>query len=137
MPKKSMKSREYTVRQLCRVCLKVLGARSFDPSPTNASGLMHACRRCREEAKAMMPRPRCFRRGPPVERRRPDRYAAQSAVNLAIYRGELRREPCERCGEQKTEAHHHVSYAVEHHLTIMWLCRPCHFEWHKFFGYLP
>lgn len=53
----------------------------------------------------------------------PERYAARQAVLIALRTGRIRRERCTRCGDPKTQAHHH-DYSKP--LEIEWLCRRCH-----------
>lgn len=55
----------------------------------------------------------------------PDRYRAQTAVAYAVRRGRLLRQPCEVCGDAKSEAHHH-DYSKP--LEVEWLCFKCHRE---------
>lgn len=50
------------------------------------------------------------------------RAAAQSAVVKAIKSGLLERKPCERCGNEKTVAHHED---YDKKLEVVWLCFPC------------
>ncbi len=56
------------------------------------------------------------------------RAAAHSAVCRAIRSGDLVRQPCERCGEPKSLAHHED---YDKQLDVVWLCQPCHKERHK------
>jgi len=42
--------------------------------------------------------------------------------------GRMKREPCERCGEVKTEGHHHKGY--DKPLEVMWLCVRHHHSIH-------
>ena len=56
------------------------------------------------------------------------RVVAHSAVARAIRSGALHREPCVRCGETKSLAHHE-DYDLP--LQVMWLCQPCHKKRHK------
>lgn len=56
------------------------------------------------------------------------RVRAHNAVSRAIRGGYLDRLPCERCGEQKSVAHHED---YDKPLEIMWLCQPCHKQRHK------
>ncbi len=51
---------------------------------------------------------------------------ARQAVRSAVQRGTLRRLPCETCGAQEVQAHHHLGYAPEHRLDVQWLCRDHH-----------
>ena len=50
-------------------------------------------------------------------------------VNNAIRDGRLIRQPCEVCGNLKSEAHH-VSYEEKDWLGVIWLCRLHHYEIH-------
>lgn len=45
-----------------------------------------------------------------------------------IRRGVLNKINCERCGSEKTEAHHED---YQKPLEVIWLCRKCHLEYHK------
>ena len=56
------------------------------------------------------------------------RYLAHGAVARAIRCGELVREPCIRCGNTKSVAHHED---YDKPLEVTWLCQPCHKQRHK------
>ena len=56
------------------------------------------------------------------------RKTAHSLVMYAIKKGKLVREPCIRCGEKKSLAHHED---YDKPLDVMWLCQPCHKQRHK------
>jgi len=56
------------------------------------------------------------------------RHRAHSRVSRAIRSGVLKREPCCRCGSEKTLAHHED---YDKALEVMWLCQPCHKQRHK------
>jgi ribosomal protein S27AE len=56
------------------------------------------------------------------------RRRAHSAVSYAIRRGDLVRQPCCRCGDSKSVAHHED---YDKPLDVMWLCQPCHKQRHK------
>lgn len=56
------------------------------------------------------------------------RNQCHNAVARAIRSGELVRQPCVRCGEQKSLAHHED---YDRPLDVMWLCQPCHKQRHK------
>ena len=63
-------------------------------------------------------------------------WAEQQAVyrqtKLAVRRGELRRSPCEVCGDVKTDAHHE-DYARP--VDVRWLCRKHHRMHHGQWGF--
>ena len=56
------------------------------------------------------------------------RGKAHSAVGKAIRSGDLVRQPCIRCGAEKSVAHHED---YDKPLEVMWLCQPCHKQRHK------
>lgn len=56
------------------------------------------------------------------------RSVAHSQVARAIRNGTLVRQPCIRCAEAKTLAHHED---YDHPLVVMWLCQACHKQRHK------
>jgi len=56
------------------------------------------------------------------------RQFAHGAVSRAIRSGSLVRNPCERCGDPKSVAHHED---YDKPLDVMWLCQPCHKQRHK------
>jgi hypothetical protein len=56
------------------------------------------------------------------------RQVAHSSVARAVCKGELVRQPCCRCGAEKTVAHHE-DYGKP--LEVVWLCQPCHKQRHK------
>lgn len=54
--------------------------------------------------------------------------ACHAKVQRAIRSGKLTKQPCELCGEQKSEAHH-ADYTKP--LDVQWLCPSHHVELHK------
>lgn len=52
---------------------------------------------------------------------------ARAYLNTYVSRGKIVRQPCEVCGEKKSEAHH-KDYSKP--LEVIWLCREHHFENH-------
>lgn len=54
--------------------------------------------------------------------------AAHIITGNAIRDGKLIKQPCEKCGELKVEAHH---YDYSRPLEVNWLCKKCHAEHHK------
>lgn len=53
----------------------------------------------------------------------PEKYKARNAVNNAIRDKKLFREPCNICGNPKSQAHH---YDYSQPLEVEWLCFKCH-----------
>jgi ribosomal protein S27AE len=56
------------------------------------------------------------------------RTKCHNAVTRAIRSGKLIRQPCVRCGNEKSLAHHED---YDFPLDVMWLCQPCHKQRHK------
>jgi hypothetical protein len=56
------------------------------------------------------------------------RNIAHGMVARAIKNGILIRQPCIRCGAEKSEGHHED---YDKPLEVMWLCTPCHKQRHK------
>ena len=56
------------------------------------------------------------------------RVLAHSSVARAVRNGILLRQPCCRCGAEKTVAHHED---YDKPLEVVWLCQPCHKQRHK------
>lgn len=58
----------------------------------------------------------------------PERVRAHRLTHKAIRLGQLVRQPCEKCGAQRADAHH-SDYAKP--LEVRWLCRRCHNHLHE------
>jgi hypothetical protein len=56
------------------------------------------------------------------------RQSAHYAVRKAILNGMLKKFSCERCGNEKSLAHHED---YDKPLEVVWLCQPCHKKRHK------
>lgn len=56
------------------------------------------------------------------------RQKAHNMVSNAVKTGKLVRQPCFRCGNPKTVAHHED---YDKPLDVMWLCQVCHTQRHK------
>ena len=56
------------------------------------------------------------------------RKKCHTAVKTEIRAGRLKRQPCVRCGDEKTYAHHED---YDKPLDVVWLCPVCHKQRHK------
>lgn len=62
--------------------------------------------------------------------RYPNRSAARSAVSNALRDGRLYKpSECESCSDMTALHGHHCDYNKP--LDVMWLCDPCHKQWHR------
>ena len=61
-------------------------------------------------------------------RKYPNKAEAHRRVELALLSGVLRKQPCECCGTLETSAHHD-DYLKP--ISVRWLCRVHHAEWHR------
>jgi hypothetical protein len=89
----------------CSACRKIEAARSYRNNSDAAYGRMRAWRA-----------------------KHPDRRPAHRAVQSAIERGDMIRQPCRVCGNPKADAHHD-DYTKP--LEVDWLCRLHHIARHK------
>ncbi len=58
----------------------------------------------------------------------PHKVKARLAVRNAVYRGKIKRLPCEVCRDENSQAHHFMGYEKEHWFDVKWLCRIHHVE---------
>lgn len=56
------------------------------------------------------------------------RESSRGIANMAVRRGKLIRQPCEKCGAAIAEKHHD---SYKRPLDVRWLCRMCHVEHHR------
>src|SRR5438477_447258 len=67
-----------------------------------------------------------FHRGGKTNGKREARQAMQTATDRGIIK---RGTVCEQCGTGGIIEGHHDDYNKP--LTVRWLCKSCHFEWHR------
>ena len=54
---------------------------------------------------------------------------AHHVIEKAIIAGKIQKESCEICGCEENIEAHHDDYSKP--LSVRWLCRKHHYEWHK------
>ncbi len=133
------------MERTCIYCGESKPPTAFYVSTVNADGLTGGCREC---VKAKVKR-RYYEKHELVaayERRRfkdprrkaatiryqrarrardPIKNKARNAVSNAVRDGRIVKLPCQHCGNQKSQAHHH-DYTKP--LDVEWLCFKCHRE---------
>lgn len=57
-----------------------------------------------------------------------DKHVARIALNVAVSKGKVTRDPCEVCGDRDTHGHHE-DYSRP--LEVVWLCQAHHGERHR------
>jgi len=136
---------ETTDKRKCSICKEVKEAEAF--SLHKIQGRQSQCKECRrkdyQENKERF-NAACkkhYQENKEAYRKRSRSYAknsvkakAKAAANYAVKTGKLIRQPCEKCGAEKTDAHHD-DYAKP--LQVRWLCRGHHIAWHAEFGEAP
>lgn len=116
----------------CTGCDEELPPDSFNKDAEKKDGLQTQCRNCKHKAqrKDYQKKKNVY-----ADRRRaaykkaPEKKSAHEAVRRAIKKGVLTRPTsCTQCGNSKMriEAHHHLGYAREHQLDVVFLCTSCH-----------
>lgn len=132
----------------CFKCKTVKPLDEFYKHGQMADGHLNKCKECtkndanrhrqenlekvREYDKQRAKRPERVKQNLEVNRawRKADkrRQVAHSAVARALRAGKLLPAPCERCGCEKSLAHHED---YDKPLEVVWLCQPCHKQRHK------
>lgn len=64
-----------------------------------------------------------WRKGRPLTPTQRIKDKVRSTAGVALRRGKITRKPCQKCGSEKSQMHHH-DYSKP--LEVEWLCRPCH-----------
>lgn len=107
------------LRYVCKACRKQLAAEYYVKDP-------EARRRVSNKYKKEHPE-RHRKTEAEYRKRNPLKVKAHNDVTHAIERGDLVRKPCEKCGNERSEAHHE-DYSKP--LEVIWLCRMCHVALH-------
>lgn len=53
---------------------------------------------------------------------------SRKKLHWLIKKGVIKRLPCQKCGNPKSEAHHHKGYEGDNAIDVVWLCKPHHVE---------
>lgn len=132
----------------CIACGLEKSPADFYAHPSMADGLLNKCKECHKAAIRAKRSERIehYRAYDRKRARNPERIknstehtrmwrkedkrrtAAHNAVSRALRSGRLVRQPCERCGEEQSYAHHE---SYDRKLDVKWLCQPCHKQRHK------
>ena len=116
----------------CTGCKEELPPDSFNKDACKPDGLQTQCRECKRNAQR---KDYLKKKDVYADRRRsaykkaPEKKSAHEAVRRAIKKGVLiRPKKCTQCGNSnmRIEAHHHLGYAREHQLDVVFLCTSCH-----------
>lgn len=112
-----------TVPRVCEKCRVEFLARKVDI----ARGEARFCSRtCAQSARGL--RRRAVNEALRGPRRNKADQKARNALNYQIARGWIQRQPCDVCGNPKSQAHHH-DYSKP--FDVRWLCQKHHAEAHK------
>lgn len=121
--------------KMCFGCTIPLPIKAFNRNRSRKDGLQSICRKCQHEREG---HDKIFR--PPItperhraayfgrRRRQPKQMWARWTVRNAIRDGRLIKQPCKRCGNPKSQAHH-KDYSKP--LNVVWLCQRHHNEVHE------
>ena len=127
---------ETTDKRRCIACKEVKHKDFFAKQADRASGVHSKCKNCSRAYSREH-----YRRNKESYLKRGETYAknsvktkAKKAVHYALKIGKLIKQPCEKCGAEKADAHHD-DYAKP--LEVRWLCRSHHIAWHAEFGEAP
>jgi len=127
-------------RKTCFKCHETLPLSQFYEHPMMKDGHLGKCKRCtrtdvRENYRVRRDQYIVYeqgRYGPEriagivaSKKRHPEHHRARVHLHNAVSRGKIQKEPCEVCGDPKSEAHHD-DYSKP--LEVRWLCRKHHAE---------
>jgi hypothetical protein len=128
----------------CFKCDAELPIVNFYKHPMMADGHLGKCKACtrydvRQNRKAKADYYREYDRERSKEPKRikaisrsarkdPVKYHARITLQNAVARGKVTRQPCEQCGDVRTDAHH-PDYTKP--LEVVWLCRKHHMAVHR------
>ena len=133
--------------KICFKCNKEQDIDEFYKHPKTADRHLGKCKTCTkkdvsknyqdkrqqyalyEQERYQQPKRRVFCLDNQRKRRKnhPEKYKTATAVSNAIRNGKLIKQPCEKCGDIKVQAHHE-DYSKP--LDVAWLCRKCHLSLH-------
>ena len=134
-------------KKKCFKCGNVKSLSEFYKHPMMADGHLNKCKECtkidvsknysdkreyyaeyeRERAQRQERKKAAIRYQRKRRKKFPEKYIAYCAVNNAVRDGRLKKQPCEKCGNPETQAHHE-DYSKP--LDVRWLCRKSHLEEH-------
>jgi len=124
--------------KVCKKCKEEKPVTEFYKHVTNLDGLYGVCKEChntkcfgyhKKNRNQYLKKKRIYNKKYGTEMKRkhrennPEKVKARNMVTRAIQKGILKRQPCEECGEIKSEAHHD-DYSKQ--LEVRWLCEKHH-----------
>ena len=99
--------------RLCKMCKRLVNALWREKHPDYENQLKAKPERMQKRAAQMQG----------YYRNDPQRFKTRAKTRRLIESGQLKREPCEKCGEKQVQPHH-TDYSDA--FNVNWLCRPCH-----------
>jgi len=112
----------------CSRCKQTKPADEFFKCKARPDGLNGICKECDKEKERIRRQSHPERYAAMHLKRDRVKLAARTLVRSKISQGELKREPCERCGSTNVHAHHD-DYSKP--LQVRWLCPTHHAEVHR------
>jgi len=113
----------------CAYCNKEF---TVKPSKLKKNIRVFCCRKCYfSYVSEILPKEEhnAFGSGLPIEERE-KRKNARSKLNHYLRDNHIKRPSCEKCGNNKAEAHH---FNYNKPLDVIWLCFKCHREIHRLY----
>lgn len=133
-----MTRKEMVFSKRCGRCRQTKSSKAFNLDAAYSDGLGFYCRECAREKRAgryVLYNREWSARHPGYAMnsvrwisKNPEKRQAHLIIKRAIKSGRLKRLPCEKCNNGKSEAHHD-DYSKP--LDVRWLCRKHHAEHHR------
>jgi ribosomal protein S27AE len=99
----------------------------FTKDRSRNDGFHTRCRSCKRKEDSI--RDRKPSRGSIWRRaNHPEKYRARVILNVAVLSGKIKKYPCVKCGDTKSQGHHED---YKKPLEVIWLCGVCHVKIHS------
>lgn len=101
------------LNSMCKMCLSKKNKEKYQNNAEFRESLNNYVKRYRKDRNKVGPAQNLWKKN------NSKKTKAQTAVSDAIRSGKIKRQPCEKCGDPKSEAHHDD---YEKPFDVRWLC---------------
>lgn len=115
----------------CSICKEAKDESQFFKDRHTKSGLDHRCKTCSiNRVKNSKSKEKNRQYSSTHRKKFPNKVQARNKIHYHVKAGNIiRPDSCETCGTHCKPHAHHCDYSKP--FEVMWLCKPCHSEWHR------